>query len=157
MRVSWRKLEGWGHVGIELFARVLNTVNSETKYINQTHCRVTCRDPDDLNRLASPLGRAPHSWSEGREFESPADQIRVRWGQLFFNPFEVQSRPHPLFPSLCPNMIFKLMNPLSSVIASLSVYWPSCFVLKPPVFLCLAMCCVMEPWLSPRCHWCQTA
>ncbi len=36
------------------------------------YCSEAFRYPDNLNRLVSPLVRAPYSWSVGHEFESPA-------------------------------------------------------------------------------------
>ncbi len=36
-------------------------------------------DPDNLNRLARPLVRAPYSWSEGHEFKTPAGLDLLRY------------------------------------------------------------------------------
>ncbi len=53
----------------------------------EEYCREACRDPNSLNRLASPLVRVPYAWSGRHEFEAPAGPNFVRYlkvAQVFY-------------------------------------------------------------------------
>ncbi len=55
-------------------------------------CREACRDPDNLNWLASPLVKAPYFWSGGQDLNPRRDRTWLAywvedppWGQAFYN------------------------------------------------------------------------